>query len=212
MPFGMELSNSDINCFELLQKTARDIFSQKTYTKFENLITKINKYANKYIFRVEKNTTNIIVEKFENAIAEKRKIAFILKNKEYLKCVPKSFTYKDDKIVFNVSTNKKEQAITSNKIIGLEILDEKSNQDFSEQKVVYKLTGGLAKRYSLRENETLLTDALPDYIVVSNEGEPRDELLSRLMRYDKLCTIQSPIEYKNAMIEMINKTLENYGE
>ena len=211
MPFGMELSNSELDLFYMLQEKAKEILSTKTAIKFENLLSKISKFSNKHIVRVDKKTANITIENFEKAITEKRKINLMLKTKTNIKCMPKCFSNKENKLFFNVLINGIEKTISTDRVIGLEILDEKFQLKFSEKEVVYKLTGGLAKRYSLRENEVLTEDKLPEYIVVTNKGEPQEDLLSRLMRYDKNCEVVSPVEYKEAMIDMINKTLENYG-
>ena len=64
----------------------------------------------------------------------------------------------------------------------------------------------------MREHETLLQSGLPDYIKVANNGEDKDKLLSRLLRYDKYCEILSPKSYRDEMKLMIEKMLENYGE
>ena len=53
---------------------------------------------------------------------------------------------------------------------------------------------------------------LPHYIKVSNVGEEKSELLSRLLRYDKDCEIISPRNYREEMKLIINSMLENYGE
>ena len=45
-----------------------------------------------------------------------------------------------------------------------------------------------------------------------NTGEDKDELLARLLRYDKLCEIVSPQSYRNELKAMLNKMLENYEE
>ena len=42
--------------------------------------------------------------------------------------------------------------------------------------------------------------------------ENKDELLSRLLRYDKYCEILQPRKYRIEMKEILNKMLENYGE
>ena len=53
---------------------------------------------------------------------------------------------------------------------------------------------------------------MPEYITISNVGEDKDKLLSRLLRYDKYCEILKPIEYREEMKTIINDMLANYGE
>lgn len=212
LPFGMNLSNRDLDLFRILQEKANQVFSVKASKMFESTIAKISKYSNKYIVRVEKNSANLVFENFEKAIAEQRKINLMLKTGPDLVCVPLKIVENKGKIYLNILVDNVEKLINVIRVTGLQKLDEKFKLDDSDRTVIYKLTGGLAQRYSLREHETIITNELPDYITISNVGEPRDILISRLMRYDKSCKIISPISYREAMLDTINKTLELYGE
>lgn len=212
MPFGMDVSNKDLDLFIMLQEAVKKTFSSRALKAFDKLLSKISKYSNKKIIRVEKKTVSATFEMFEKAILEKRKIILMFKAKSVLECIPLDITEEKDKKYFKVLVDDKEKMILVDRIIGLEALDVKIKPNFGDRTIIYKLTGGLAKRYSLRENEAIIANNLPESIVISNFGEPEDVLLSRLMRYDKDCEIISPVDYRNNIIEMIDKTLTNYGE
>ena len=212
LPFGMEILNKELDLFILLQEAAKNNFSTRASKAFNALISKISKYSNKQIVRVEKNNANISFELFEKAILEKRKILLSFKSKEVLECIPLGIVTKNNKPYFNVLDNKEEKMIHVNKIIGLQLLNVKFYPKDADRTTVYRLTGGLASRYTLKENEIIIKNSLPESIDISTQNEPQEILFSRLMRYDKDCEILSPVEYRNSMKEMINKTLANYGE
>lgn len=210
MPFGMDITNKELELFIMLQESAKNNFSPRLNKAFDKLISTISKYSNKRIIRVEKKTANITFDMFERAIVEKRKVALMFKAKAVLECIPLGIVSNNGKVYFNVLVDDKEKMILVSRITGLEVLNIKFYPNQADRTVVYRLTGGLASRYTLRENETLLTNSLPESIVISNKGEPQEILLSRLMRYDKDCEIISPAEYRNSMLEIIDKSLANY--
>lgn len=212
MPFGMDISNKDLDLFIMLQESAKNNFSVRANKAFDKLITNISKYSNKQIIRIEKKTANVTFELFERAILEKRKIVFMFKAKAVMECIPLGIVENKGRTYFNVLSENKEKMILVDRITGLEVLDVKFYPNTCDRTVVYKLTGGLASRYTLRENEMLIKNDLPNSIIVSNKSEPQEILFSRLMRYDKDCEIISPIDYRKSMSEIIDKTLANYGE
>ena len=64
----------------------------------------------------------------------------------------------------------------------------------------------------MRENEYVLEENLPEYIVVVNKGEEKDVLFSRLFRYAEYCEIQHPKFYREEVREILKNALSNYGE
>ena len=211
LPFGMDLTNKELELFIKLQEGVKNNFSPRVNKNFDKLISKISKYSNKRIIRVDKKTANITFDMFEKAIEEKRKVALMFKTKTVLECIPLGIVNNNGKVYFNVLVDNKEKMILVSRITGLEVLGVNFFPNCADRTTVYKLTGGLASRYTLRENEVILTNSLPDHIAVSNNGEPQEILLPRLMRYDKNCEIVSPADFRNSIKEMIDKTLANYG-
>ena len=102
--------------------------------------------------------------------------------------------------------------IDTKRVSGIKVLNEKYAPFFSDQSVLFRLKGKLAQRYQLRENETIMPESEPGTITVSNRGENKDILLSRLLRYDDLCEILSPKSFREEMMQIVNDTLANYGE
>ena len=211
MPFGLHLSQRDVELLAEMQNIARKIFSTKFNKNFDKFLLKIDKYSNKQLAKVEKRTIDIVYERFYKAISQKRRILLIFKIKTVLEVIPVDIIdIKGRKMFKVIDDNNNEQLISVEKISGLEILDKKFKEE--EQTVTFKLYEGLASRYTLREYEEILTNNLPEYIVVKNIGEEKDKLISRLLRYDSKCEIISPQSYRDEIKAMLNKMLENYGE
>ncbi len=211
MPFGLHLSQRDIDLLAEMQNIAGKMFSTKFNKNFDKILLKINKYSNKQLAKVEKRTIDIVYERFYKAINQKRRVLLIFKVKTALEVIPIDIVdYKGRKMFKVIDDNNNEQLISVEKISGLEILDKKFKEE--EQIATFKLYAGLASRYTLREHEEIQASNLPEYIVVKNYGEEKDKLISRLLRYDSKCEILSPLSYRNEMMAMLNKMLENYGE
>lgn len=213
LPFGLNLQTRDIELLEALQNTAKEKLNDKLETLFTNFIKRLNQYSNKDIIRVEKKNIQLVYEKFNNAKLEKRKILLMFKTKALLECIPLEIIQHNGKIALKVLDNNKERFIGLDRISGLEILEKISKpKEKYDQEVIFKIKGNLALKYTLREHEMEIGRRLPEYITISNIGEDKDELLARLLRYDKLCEIISPQEYRNEFKAMLKNMLSNYGE
>ena len=212
MPFGLELESRDTELLERLQNIVRQNMSKKSNKTFDSFIEKLNRFSNKKIARVEKSTYQISVEIFEHAIIEKRKIRLMFRNKTILDCVPLNIAENKNKIFFHVSANDHDRMIDAERITGIEVLSDKFIKNYSEQVVVYELKTPLAERYCLRENERLLKPFDGNSITVSNHGEDKEILLSRLLRYDDKCEIITPKTYRKEIKDIISSALKNYGE
>lgn len=212
MPFGLNLSVDDVDLLIQMQKICRESFSQKINNGFNAFIKNINKYSNKTILKVQKETINISYEAFEKAIIEERKIRLTFKNKSSIDCIPLSITTHQKRTYFRIKENNIEKSIAVDKIIGIEILNEMfKTPDYEHNQAVFEVKGALAHRYNLRENEVLLRQN-NNSITIENTGEDMNLLLSRLLRYDSLCEVKAPATYRTEIIKIINDTLANYGE
>ena len=212
MPFGLELDVKDTDLLERLQNIIRQEMSKKNNKIFDGFIEKINRFSNKKISRVEKATYQISVEMFERAIKEKRKIRLMFKNKAIWDCIPLNIAENKGKNFFHVLANGHEKMVDTERVSGIEVLSDKFVKNYSEQVVVFELKTPLAQRYSLRENERLIKPFDGKSITVSNHGEGKEILLSRLLRYDDKCEIINPKIYREEMKEIIDSALRNYGE
>lgn len=212
MPFGLDLNVNDTDLLERLQNIIRQEMSKKNNKIFDGFIEKVNRFSNKKISRVEKATYKISVEMFERAIKEKRKIRLMFKNKIIWDCVPLNIAENKGKNFFHVLLNGQEKMVDTERISGIEVLSDKFVRNYSEQVVIFELKSPLAERYSLRENESLVKPFDGKSITISNRGEGKEILLSRLLRYDDKCEILNPKMYREEMKKIIDSALKNYGE
>ena len=212
MPFGFEFDIKDIDLLERLQNIVKQGMSKKNNRIFDGFIEKLNRFSNKKISRVEKATFQISVEIFESAKIEKRKIRLMFKNKATLDCIPLNIIENKGKNFFHVLVNEQEKMIDIDRISGIEVLSDKFVRNYSEQVVIFELKSPLAERYSLRENESLVKPFDGKSITISNRGEGKEILLSRLLRYDDKCEILNPKMYREEMKKIIDSALKNYGE
>ncbi len=211
MPFGLDLNSNDIDLLEKLQQVVKQNMLKKYCQIFDNLINKLNKYSNKKIIKVDKNTYKMTLEIFENAVCEHRKVKFLYKNGAEYICSPIKIVENENKIFFNVIYKNKDKLINSERVAGLSVLTEKFFPKMSNITVTYKMKNGLAKRYSLRENEKILQKLENGDIIISNSGEVKEILFSRLFRYDDLCEILTPKQYREEFKNILDSTLNNYG-
>ena len=190
---------------------AKICFSIKLYEKFKKLINKISKYSNLNI----KNNCEVInkknIEDFEKAIESRRKIELIFDARTVLVCTPLEIIQHAGKTFFNILDENGEKLYCTDKIISINILQDRITYKKEEITVLFKLRGGLAKRYTPRENETVEIDKEPDTILVANKGENKEILFARLLRYDSCCEIISPKSYRNEMKDLLKNMLSNYG-
>ena len=213
LPFGLDLEPKDYELLQLLQQTANEKLSGKLTKLFSNFIRKLNQYSNRDIIRVEKKNVKIAYEVFEKAVLEKRKIQLMLRTNVILDCIPLSITNYKNKPVFKVLHKEKERYVNVERVTGLQVLGNIiTPEENLAKEVIFRIYGDLAKKYTLREHETEIARSMPNHITISNCGEDKDELLSRLLRYDKFCEIVSPQEYRDQFKTMLRNMLKNYGE
>ena len=153
MPFGLELTNTDINLLESMQNLVKNEMTSKYNKLFNSFVEKLNRYSNKKIARVEKATYQLTSELFENAVTDKRKIQLMLKNRVIMECIPIKITEVKGKTYFNVFYKNRERMIDSARVSGLEVMKQKFLQNFNDESVIFLIRDDLAARYDLRENE-----------------------------------------------------------
>ena len=212
LPFGMELNNLEIDLLENFQKIVRNDMTKRYNQLFDKFIEKINRYSNKKLSRVEKDTYQFAAELFESAAKDKRKIKLMFKTRVEMICIPLKIVENKGRTFFHVFHKTKERMIDADRISGIEILSQKFVHNFNEQVVVYTLSGALATRYSLRENEQLIQREKDGKIVISNRGENKEILFSRLLRYDKYCEILNPKVYREEFKQILDEAIKNYED
>lgn len=210
LPFGLNLDLRDLELFENLQNVAKEILPEKSLNIFTNFINKLAKYSNKQLVRADRQVPHKAIEMFDRAIQEKRKINLMFKNNTNITCIPVGIVENKGKTFFNIHLEEKEKLYVLDNIVGIEVLPQRFAKNYTGQVVVYTLTGNLAKRYELRENEQLISKE-QDSITISNKGENKEILFSRLLRYDSSCEILHPKHYREEMKQLLNDMLKNYG-
>lgn len=213
LPFGLSLSANDLDLLENLQNVAKEKLGGKSKKYFSDFLIRLNKYSNKDIIRVENKTTEIIYELFDKALQERRRIALMFRVKAVIECIPVEIVNYHNKPSFKVIHKNKERYFSVDRIAGMELLGKRfTPEEHAGQQVIYRLTGDLASRYTLREHEELISSNLPECITIANHGENKEELFTRILRYDKCCEIVKPASYREEMKSILDKMLANYGE
>ena len=211
LPFGLDISLKEVDLINLLRDMVKKFFTKTSEKKFDEFIEKLSKYSNRNIYRVSAGNESGVRDKFENAVQENRKIRLMFRSNEIIECIPSDMVYVKGKLYFKVTCAGNEKLYAVDRITGLEVLNTRYLPVNEENNaVVYKLKGNLAKRYQMRENEKEL-GRNEDSVTISNVGESREILYSRLLRYDSLCEILEPSVCREDMIKIINKALSNYG-
>ena len=212
MPFGLNFSDKETDLLEYMQDCAKSSLSANANIKFEKTIQTLSRYSNKQIVPIEKGIAENACFEFEKAIKAQKKVKIILKTKRNLECIPLDILEKDQKLYFHIICDGKERNVLSSRVAGIEISKETFSKTQTDNTVIYKLTGNLAKNYNLRENERIVNNSLPDDETIINYNENIPALISRLLRYGELCEVINPGKVRTEIKETINATLANYGE
>ena len=211
IPFGLELSLMNIETLKQMQEFIKNKLTKNYAERFDKLIQKLNKFSKTKIANVNKDEFIMSFELFEKAVAQKRKIKLLFKDRVIQECIPLNITQIGNKTFFNVY-NKRMHQIDINRLAGLQFSDNYYVEPFnSQQVVIFKLKGNLAKRYEAREHEAVQQN--PDgTITVTNKNENEECLLSRLLRYDDKCEVIQPKAFRIKIKEVLDDMLSNYGE
>ena len=212
IPFGLEITEEEVELLQEIQKIVKSEMTNKSYNVFEGLIEKLYKYSNKKIVTVSENEFKQSFELFEQAINIKRKVKLLFKNKKELECIPVRIVETNEKTYFEVF-NKRIRGIDIKRLSGVQMLNEKFVYfNHGEQTSTYTIKGALAARYELRENESLIKIHPDGSKTISIRGEYPESLISRLLRYDDKCELNTPKTYREEIKQTIEETLKNYGE
>ncbi len=229
-PFGLKFGLDDIKSIYILNNFANILPNGKTKNNLENFLRYIEASFDDKASEIYASLTSTgnadfsfyyskardQIEKCEKFCHEDHKvhIKYLADGNKYSEdiCNAKQVIYDNKNAylqAYIIKENKLTNILISN-IISIEQIPSQKNPVEISTSVTYRIKGRLARAYNLKENE-YLQDILSDgsKIIVS-KNEPAEILLKRLMRYSSECTIISPQNLKNKMIEMINNTLKNY--
>ena len=111
LPFGLNLSNNDLDLIKDVQKVAVHSFTNRTLKVFNSFITRLNKFSNKNIFRVEKKNIDLVFEHFEEAIQENKRVRLMFKTKAIIECKPIDIIDLNGKKRFKILVNDSEKIV-----------------------------------------------------------------------------------------------------
>lgn len=231
MPFNLDFSADDVRAVQILKNSANIMVSEKSK---ETLLDFLKNVEVRYGENAKIAATNFVSKqdpdmtfyftKFREQILEcerfcqeKQKLEIVYKfnNEEFsIICSPKEIKYQNRKVCLSVFNQLSRQIfdIPLDNIISAKQLPSVSSRKEETTAVVYLLKGRLAKSYKLKDGEySKGFDADGNQIIV-NRNEDYDVLLGRLMKYGQNCSIAAPRFLQHRMIDLINKSLENYDD
>ena len=228
--YKIPFNYNDIKSIALLKKGEELLLNDKNKNCLEDIINSleirfdenaqnisqisINKHINNIKFYQSKMVDQIkLCEKYcqDN---QKLEIVFIndKHNEINLLCSPIELIYQKCKINLKVMGNNGSRIyeIPLESIKSIKQLPTTSNSLSIPTTVVFKIKNRLALNYKLRDWERLERIETNGNKIIINKNEDFEILLKRLMKYGTECEIISPKFIKEEMIDLINKTLENY--
>lgn len=228
--YSVPFSTDDLKAINILTTSANNFPNEqisKELKKFIQVVKNrmnnenkntLNNLNSKYNFSFCYSDLKYQIEECEKICKEKYiiEIVYLKNNKEIkCKCTPKEVVYTSKEVYLQIYdyAKAKNTDIKISKILSIIKLPQIANsQNFTTTTVVYKLKNRLAKTYKVKENE--YSDGYDENgnLIIVNRNEPHDKLLNRLMRYTYNCEIISPKILRNEMIDLINKTIENYDK
>lgn len=228
--YSVPFSTDDLKAINILTTSANNFPNEqisKELKKFIQVVKNrmnnenkntLNNLNSKYNFSFYYSDLKYQIEECEKICKEKYiiEIVYLKNNKEIkCKCTPKEVVYTSKEVYLQIYdyAKAKNTDIKISKILSIIKLPQIANsQNFTTTTVVYKLKNRLAKTYKVKENE--YSDGYDENgnLIIVNRNEPHDKLLNRLMRYTYNCEIISPKILRNEMIDLINKTIENYDK
>lgn len=229
-PYKIKLDANDLKSIKLLQQAWEILPKGKTKTEFESFLKALEiRYdeTTQSLLQISDNTQNLDLDFYHSELVEQLKkceqycqdkqkleIIFTSENGEELNllCSPLERTYKKRKNYLKVlgSNGSSIYEIPLENIKSIKQLPCASSAHSIPTTVVYRIKNRLARNYKLREWENLNTIEDDGSHIIVNKNEDLTLLLHRIMRYGTECEIISPKFLREEMIDLINKTIENY--
>ena len=211
IPFGLKLKDKDIDCLIKIRNIVQQNMTNHSKSTFNKLLEKINKFANKKIVKVDKNSHSQAFEIFEQAISNRRKVRLLFKTNQTVEGIPVTIAANKGNLFFNLYIDSAEKLYNVDRVSAVQELNETFGGILGDQCVVYTLKDNLAKRYETKENEKILRSHPDGRVTITNQCTFPQILISRLMRYDECCEIEKPSFIREQMKKTIDNTLKNYG-
>lgn len=212
LPFGLQLTGKEVDLIQNLKDIVEEEMPTRSRNTMKRFTEKINRYADKNLTRLEAKTINIAFEQFERALNAHRQVKLLFKNRYELSGIPVTISREKGKTFFQIFSKNRIRMIDTGRVAGVQVLDETFIGYMKEQTIMFTLKNKLAKRYEIRDNEQRLDKSNDsESITIVNSCKNEEALLSRLMRYDSQCEVNSPSTAREHIKEIINSALKNYG-
>lgn len=227
-----ELKPDEIGSLKLLKTYAEKLFTENGILELDKLLenlcknfsninleelnqTKLDFLAKKWLpqINIEKET----FEKYNQLCKEKQKLNFKYFNTDLNKV--QTFTVEPEEMLITPSDcilkAYNPEIAETQKFYVAHISDLKQLPTYSKQvnvknSVTFALKGRLASAYELKKGERI-TSMNPEYLVITNTEEDREDLLKRLLRYGYLCEILYPKSFRTKAIQLVKKIKNNYA-
>lgn len=230
MPFTLNLDEKDLYAVNLIKSALSIMPRGKNKEVTEQFLSDLakrydaeTKNLDKAIDSTRNYDLSFYFMKFEKRLIEceqycqnKKPIEIVFTNQDgeetELICEPREIKYFENLICFSVYSNLT-QRIYDIPVDAIKQIKEFTGYVCKKKKcttVVFRIKGGLAKRYKLRDWERTSGMQKDGTMLISNSGEDFNTLLIRLFKYQDCCEVLTPKYLRNKLKYVIEKTLKNY--
>ena len=214
------LNEDEIKAFKNLEKSILIYGTNKNIKMFFELKKRILKYfdsntrSNLNCYSEQELITEkgFLVKLYEQFCEDGQRIKVRYKDEIYT-VEPKSLSYSGDNVYLNCINVRNLTAKKFNlcNIILIEKLPTKNSIGAISCNVTFKLSGKLAKIYCLKTNEDVIEKS-SDKLIVKSDNEDWEYLAKRLARYQNLCTILQPKEFKEYFKNYLERIFDVYKD
>ena len=226
-PFKFDFSENDLKSLGLLNKSIDYVPENEISDNLKTLFYRLNmRFTLENKIQIQKYIPNstltphlstqqkALMETYTSYCKDNYRYTITMKNLfgniEKIIAEPIETYIKNLKIYLRIFCTRPNRYLELNveQIINIEALPHQKIKKYSSATTIYKLTNKLAKRYTLRNGETI-ERIEGDSIIIRNDMEPKNLLYLRLLRYDECCEILSPKQDREIMKQLIEKSLNN---
>lgn len=228
-PFKFDFSDNDLNALSILNKAIDYVPENEISDNLKTLFYRLNmRFTLENKLKIQKFTPNtnltqnlsteqkMLIETYNSYCKDNYRYTITMKNlfghTEKIIAEPIETYIKDSKLYLKIFCTRPNRYLELNveQIIKIEALPHQKTKKYSSATTIFKLTNKLAKRYTLRNGETIEKILDDESIIIKNDMEPKNLLYLRLLRYDECCEIISPKQDREIMKQLIEKSLNNY--
>lgn len=229
LPFSMKFDIDDLKAISMFSKISESLPNGRTQKSLKQLVKLLKSrfdantaiiYDNislseDKVYDFYHSSLRTQIELCENYCNSEFKlyVTYIKNNEEVsVYCNAKEVIFDNKNAYFRIYKIHEQEIedILISKILSVKYAPTQKTKNEVTKTVVFRLKGRLAKVYTLKENEYINEYCEDGSIVVVNTGEPMNNLLKRLIRYNSECVIEGPKELRQRMVQLIDDTLQNY--